>query len=138
MQFVNVKASTCELQVQWDKTVVKLPIKTDIDTKILAQIDEQINGSGDEAKKPYFNAAMYYMESGKDLNKALEWFTKAADQNAKAFWVLHQKANCEAKLGKKADAIASANKSIELAKEAKNDDYVALNKKLIAKLTAKG
>jgi hypothetical protein len=136
MQFVNVKATTCELQVQWDKTVVKLPIKTEIDGKIMAQIDEQINGSGDESKKPYFNAALYYMENGKDLNKALEWFTKAADQNAKAFWVLHQKANCEAKLGKKADAIASANKSIELAKEAKNDDYVALNKKLIAKLTA--
>ena len=32
--------------------------------------------------------------------------------------------------GKKADAIAASNKSIELAKAAKNDDYVALNEKL--------
>ena len=36
--------------------------------------------------------------------------------------------------GKKQEAIASANKSIELAKEAKNDDYVALNEKLLATL----
>ena len=139
MQFVNVKPTSCELQIQWDKTVVKLPIKTEIDSKIMAQIDQLINGNGEESKKPYFTAAMYYLDNGKDLNKALEWFNKAAEQNPKAFWVLHQKANCEAKLGKKTEAIASAKKSIELATEAKNDDYVALNKKLIAKLTgAKG
>lgn len=137
-QFANVKSSSCELQLQWDKTVVALPIKTDIDSKIMAQIETSINGDGDEAKKPYFNAAMYYLDNGKDMNKALEWFNKAEAQNPKAFWVLHNKANCLAKLGKKADAIATANKSIELAKEAKNDDYVVLNQKLIAVLKAKG
>lgn len=139
MQFVNISNTKCELQLQWDKTVVGLPIKTtDIDTKIMAQIDQQINGGTDESKKPYFSAALYYMDNGKDLNKALEWFSKAAAQNPKAFWVMHQKANCEAKLGKKQDAIASANQSIALATEAKNDDYVALNKKLLAKLGVKG
>jgi tetratricopeptide (TPR) repeat protein len=74
------------------------------------------------------------MENGKDMNKALEWFTKAAEQDPTAFWVYHQKANCLAKLGKKQEAVESANKSIELAKEAKNDDYVALNQKLLATL----
>lgn len=137
-QFTDVKPASCELQLQWDKTVVALPIKTDIDSKIMAQIETSINGDGDEAKKPYFNAAMYFLDNGKDLNKALEWFNKAEAQNPKAFWVLHNKANCLAKLGKKADAIATANKSIELAKEAKNDDYVSLNQKLIASLKAKG
>jgi hypothetical protein len=138
MQFVNISNTKCELQIQWDKTLVGLPITTDIDARIMAQIDEQINGNTEESKKPYFTAALYYMDNGKDLNKALEWFSKAAAQNTKAFWVLHQKANCEAKLGKKKEAIASANESIKLATEAKNDDYVALNKKLLAKLAAKG
>lgn len=137
-QFANVKPASCELQLQWDKTVVALPITTDIDSKIMAQIESSINGDGDEAKKPYFNAAMYYLDNGKDLNKALGWFNKAEAQNPKAFWVLHNKANCLAKLGKKAEAIATAKQSIELAKEAKNDDYVALNQKLIAKLNGKG
>lgn len=138
MQFVNVTAFKCELQLQWDKTVVGLPISNDIDAKVMAQIDQQINGDGDEAKKPYSSAAQYYLDNGKDLNKALVWFDKAAAQNPKAFWVMHNKAKCEAKLGKKKEAIASANKSIELAKEAKNDDYVALNKKLLATLGVKG
>ncbi|WP_315816286.1 DUF2911 domain-containing protein [Paraflavitalea speifideaquila] len=91
MQFVNVKASTCELQIQWDKTLVSLPIATDIDTKVMAQIDQLINDDAEEAKKPYFTAALYYLDNGKDLNKALGWFNKAAELNPKAFWVLHQK-----------------------------------------------
>ena len=74
------------------------------------------------------------MDRGKDINKALSWCDKAIGQHPKADGVYHQKANALAKLGKKQDAIATANKSIELAKEAKNDDYVALNEKLLATL----
>jgi tetratricopeptide (TPR) repeat protein len=80
--------------------------------------------------RPYFNAAAYYLENGKDLNQAVVWFDKAIEQNPKAFWVYYQKARALAKLGKKAEAMAVSQKSIELAREAKNDDYVALNEKL--------
>jgi tetratricopeptide (TPR) repeat protein len=130
MQFANVKSSTTDLLLRWDNTTVALPISTDVDTKIMAQIKSQVEGD----PRPYFAAAMYYLDNGKDLNKAIEWFDKALAQNPKAFWVYHQKANALAKQGKKQDAIASANKSIELAKEAKNDDYVSLNEKLLATL----
>lgn len=132
MQFENVKSSTCELHILWAKTMVILPIKTDIDSRIMAQIDQMM--STDSTNKPYFPAAVYYLENGKDLNKALSWLNTAAEQNPKAFYIYYQKAVCEAKLGKKADAVATANKSIALAKDAKNDDYVALNQKLLAKL----
>jgi hypothetical protein len=130
MQFANLKANSCDLQIIWDKTAVTLPITTDVETKVMAQIAE-LEGKDNF---PYFNAAMYYLDNNKDLNKALAWFDKATEQNNKAFWVWHQRANCLAKLGKKQEAKESANKSIELAKEAKNDDYVALNEKLLATL----
>lgn len=133
MQFANVKPTSIELHILWDKTDVILPITTNIEGRVMAQIDELMKKE-DPKNHPYFGAAMYYMENGKDLNQALTWFNKAEEQNPKAFWVLHQKANCLAKLGKKQEAIESANKSIELAKEAKNDDYVALNQKLLARL----
>ncbi|OQP62361.1 hypothetical protein A3860_28800 [Niastella vici] len=133
MQFANVKPTSIELHMTWDQTDVTLPITTEIESKVMSQISEQMK-KGDEKDRPYFQAAMYYLDNGKDLNQALEWFNKAAEQNPKAFWVMHQRANCLAKLGKKQEAIESANKSIELAKEAKNDDYVALNQKLLATL----
>ena len=126
----NVKPNAMDVDLIWDNTLVSLPVKTEIDSKIMAQIDDVMKTDG----RPYFSAAMYYMENGKDLNKALSWFDKAIEQNPQAFWVYHQRANLLAKMGKKQEAIASAKKSIELAKEAKNDDYVALNEKLLATL----
>jgi tetratricopeptide (TPR) repeat protein len=83
---------------------------------------------------PYFQAGLYYLENGKDLNQAVAWFDKAFEQNPKAYWVLHQKANALAKLGKKEEAKTTAQKSMELAKSEKNDDYVRLNEKLLAQL----
>ena len=130
IMFNNVTSTSTDIDLIWDETLVTLPVKTEIDSKIMAQIKTLVEGDN----RPYYNAAMYYMENGKDLNTALTWFNKAIEQNPKAYWVYHQKANLLAKMGKKQDAIASANKSIELAKEAKNDDYVALNEKLLGTL----
>ena len=119
-----------DLIMLWERTAVRIPITSDVETKVMAQIDNLMN----KDNRPYFNAAMYYMDNGKDINKALTWLDKAIEQNPKAFWIYHQKANALAKLGKKQEAITTANKSIELAKEAKNDDYVALNQKLLTTL----
>jgi hypothetical protein len=130
MQFANIKSNSADLQIMWDNTTVNVPISTDVESKVMAQIDNLMN----KDNKPYFQAAMYYMETGKDLNQALSWFDKAIEQNPSAFWVYHQKANALAKLGKKEEAKTTALKSMNLAKEAKNDDYVELNKKLISNL----
>jgi|CXWL01.1.fsa_nt_gi hypothetical protein len=130
MQFANIKPNSCELRIMWDKTAVSLPVSTDVETKVMAQIDQLMN----KDNRPYFGAAMYYMDNGKDLNQALVWFDKAVEANPVAFWIHHQRANCLAKLGKKDEAKAAAEKSKELATTAKNDDYVKLNEKLLAEL----
>jgi hypothetical protein len=130
IMFANITSGNCDLQLIWDHMVVTLPIKTDVDTKVMSQIDNALN----KDDRPYYTAAFYYLENGKDLNKALEWFDKAIAQDPTAFFAVYQKARCQAKLGKKQDAIATAKKSIELAKQANNNDYVVLNEKLIASL----
>jgi tetratricopeptide (TPR) repeat protein len=128
--FQNVKPASMDLVISWDKTIVTLPIIAEVDGKVMAQIDELMK----TPKPPYFLSAMYYYDNGKDLNKALGWMDKAIEENPKAFWIYHYKANTLAKLGKKKEASDAANKSIELAKEARNDDYVELNQKLLATL----
>lgn len=127
IQFADIKPTSAALQIMWDKTSVSVPITTDIDKKVMAQIDNLMN----KDNRPYFNAAMYYLETGKDLNQALAWFDKAIEQNANAYWIHHQRANALAKLGRKADAKAAAEKSMALAKTADNQDYVKLNEKLL-------
>lgn len=132
IEFTGLSANKCNMEIKWANTAVKVPIETDIDSKVMAQINALMSDTS--KNKPYFGAAMYYMDNNKDLNTALGWLDKAAAANPNAFWVMHQKANCLARLGKKQEAIEAANKSIEVAKQAKNDDYVTLNEKLLKTL----
>ena len=128
--FENINSNSLELMIIWEKTAVSLPIKIDIDSKIMSQIDNLMNTDN----KPYFNAAMYYMDNNKDLNKAAEWLEKATSQSPNAYWVWYQKARCLSLLGKKSEAMTASKKSLELAIAGKNPDYVTLNEKLQASL----
>ncbi|MEA5405910.1 DUF2911 domain-containing protein [Arcicella sp. DC2W] len=130
IEIANVTASSADIEVSWEKTSIAIPVTADIDGKISKAIETAMTVD----TRPYFQAASYYFESGKDLNKALAWADKAIEQTPKAFWIVHLKAKIQAKLGNKAVAIETAKKSIELAKEANNMDYVALNEKLIASM----
>ncbi len=120
ISFDAVLPTSMQLIIGWDKTVVIVPITTEVASKVYRQISE-LEGKTDF---PYFQAASFYLENNKELPKALTWFQKAAAESPDAYWVLFQKAQCEAKLGKKKEAIASAKKSKELAAAAQNDGYV--------------
>ena len=122
----NIKSNSCVIGLAWDNVYASFDVTTDVESKVMKQIKDIMEGDN----RPYFNAALYYIENGKDLNKAVEWLDKAFAQNSDAYWVQYQKARALKMLGKKPDALAASNKSIELAKKAKNDDYVALNEKL--------
>ena len=126
IDFAAITSNSCKLEIMWDNVYVTTDITTDIDTKVMTQIKQIMEGDN----LPYFQAALYYIDNGKDLNQAVEWLDKGIAQNPDAYYMYYQKARALAKLGKKQDAITASNKSIELAKAAKNDDYVALNEKL--------
>ena len=126
----DVSASTANIQIMWANTAVTIPVEADIDSKIMKQIDGAMNVDN----RPYFAAASYYFDAGKDMSKALDWANKAIEEQPKAYWIVHLKAKIQAKMGDKVNAKATALKGIELAKEGKNDDYVALNEKLIKTL----
>ncbi|HWB27079.1 MAG TPA: DUF2911 domain-containing protein [Chitinophagaceae bacterium] len=126
----DVKQNTCLLNFAWDKTAVSLPIQTDIDTRIMEEIDTAIIGKN----PPYYAAAGYYFNNGKDLHKAEEWAVKATEQSPDAYYMFYLLAQIEEKLGNKQGAITAANKSIELAKKVPNQDFITLNEKLLARL----
>lgn len=130
IEVADVKSNTATINIIWDKTSVSIPVSADIDGKIMTQIDENMKSD----KPAYFQAGMYYVSTNRDLNQAITWFDKAIEQQPKAFYIYYQKAKALATQGKKDEAKATAQKSIELSKEAGNADYVALNEKLLATL----
>ena len=126
----DVMPNSANIQILWENTAVAIPVEANIDANVMKQIDAAMNVDN----RPYFAAASYYFDNGKDMVKALEWANKAVDAQPKAYWIAHLKAKVQAKMGDKVGAKATALKSIELAKEAGNPDYVTLNEKLIKTL----
>lgn len=122
--------NSVDVNIIWERTLVPFTVTSDIDEKVMATIDRIMSSDS----KPYLAAAGYYLDNGKDLKKALEWANKAVDQQPEAFWVSHTKAKIQAKMGDKKGATETATKSLNQAKAARNQDYVALNEKLLDSL----
>jgi hypothetical protein len=124
--FENLKANGADMTFAWAKTKAMLNVGVDSDGTVMASIDRVLAGP---SQGDYYNAASYYHTAGKDLNKALEWVEKATAGDNPRFWQVRRKALILADLGKKKEAIAAAQMSLDLAKAAGNQDYVRLNEK---------
>ncbi len=126
MEFTEVKPESCELHLMWEKTDVAIAIKADFKDKVRGQIEAAMQTD----KKPYWQAAQFYNEYDKNLPKALENVTRAIESNDKAYWMWVYKAKIQKEMGDNAGAMESSKKSMALAKEARNDDYVKINEDL--------
>lgn len=126
IQFADLKPDSCELQLMWEKKLIVIPIATNIKEKLRIQIDAAMRTD----KKPYWQAAQFYYEYDKNLSKAFENATKATETNPKAYWMFLYRAKIQKEMGDKVGALQSSNRSLELAKEAKNDDYIKMNQQL--------
>ena len=128
INLADIMPNSAVLEIMWDKTRVPVTITADVDPIIVKNIEASMASD----KPAYFEAASYYYDTNRDLKQALSWVTKATEQNPKAFWIMLLKSRIELKLNEKASAIASAEKTVTLATEAKNADYVKMANDLIA------
>ncbi|GAB2771983.1 DUF2911 domain-containing protein [Salinimicrobium soli] len=122
----ELKNDSAALNFIWENTVATLDFQVPTDEMAMSSIQKIMNGpsAGD-----YFAAATYYHDEKKDLQQAYTWIKKAVEMgDPNAYWVLRRKALIEADLGKKAEAIETAKKSMAAAEKAGNQDYVKMNK----------
>lgn len=122
--------TSAKIQLAWENTSVKFSVGVSFDERVMKAIKANTQVSPNN----YFQAAVYYLENGKDLKQALEWINKAAEANPNAFWITHQKAKIQKALGDKAGAKATATASLESAKKQNNRDYQMMNEDLIKSL----
>ncbi len=120
--------TTAKIQLAWENTSVKFAVKTDFDSKVMKAIEASTKVN----PNVYVTAARYYFETHRDLKKALEWIDLGIAGNPEAFWNIHLKAQIQKAAGDKAGAIATAQKSLDLAKKAPSDfGYIKQNEDLI-------
>lgn len=127
IQFANVCTSCAEVQLMWDYTKVSFRLSTATDEKVMAEIKTFTSNPEGRLAGDYYLAAKYYLDTDRDLNKALEWIDKALTYTPGAYWMTHTKAEIYAKMGKYNEAIETARLSIEQAKSKKDQDFVRLN-----------
>ncbi|MFD2201288.1 DUF2911 domain-containing protein [Shivajiella indica] len=130
INFVDITDTGTSIALKWETTRVKFRIETEVDGIVMAQIKELVIDQQPQNPGLYYQAANYYYTNNKDMNQAYEWIVKSVNDDPK-YWTMHLKAKIELALGKKKEAIESATKSMEMAREAKNPDYVGLNERLI-------
>lgn len=126
MQFANVMPASCDLQLLWEKTIITIPIMANIKERIRKDIEAAMATD----KKPYWQAVQFYNEWDNNVPKAIGYAEEAVKENPKAYWVWLYKARMEKASGNKAAAMASSKTSLELAKAAKNADYIKMNEDL--------
>ena len=128
----NLKPASADLVLSWDRTRVALPLTADPDRVVMGQIQEAMKGE----KKPYVTAAQYYFITGKDLTPAIGWMDEYIKANPTEYYGYYWKAKLLQKQGKNQEAIAAANKSLELVKADKNEvsraEYTRLNQEVLA------
>lgn len=124
----DITSTSAVISLDWEQTRVSFTVNVEIDAKVMKNIETTLAAD----KRPYYQAASYYYENGKDLKQAQTWAAKAFENNPKAYWALLLKAKIEAKQNNKMSSNTDAQKVITMAKEDKNDDYVKQAEKLIA------
>jgi Protein of unknown function (DUF2911) len=129
LAFTDITPTTCNLKMMWEHSGFTVHITTDIDAKVMARIDSAMN----TAKKPYYDAVIYYYNNNKDMTKALAWATELEkDKDFPPFVPKLWKARILLKKGDKAGAIVTAQEGVKAAQAANTPEYVRLNNEVIA------
>lgn len=129
--FDRISHDSVDLIFLWEKTFVTITIELNTDSLVMQSIEETM--SNNPSLSDYYDAAVYYLETDKDMYKAIMWMNKAIDElgDDATYFMYRQQALIYAKIGERRKAIRAAEKSLELAKKIGNEDYINLNTKSI-------
>ena len=129
--FDDVSSTSAVIGLLWEKTYVGIKFEVPTD-KLVSETIDAVMAASPEAGD-YYNAAIYYRQQDIDIKKANEWMEKAMSLTEKpAFWQLRQQSLIYLKMGETEKAIAVAEKSLELSKEAGNEAYIKMNTQSLA------
>ena len=131
----GLDTSSAFLEIFWENSSVALKFEVPTQKTAMASIEKVLNGP---SANDYYSAANFLFQSNTDIAKSLVYVNKSLELSKdKPFWFLRLKSLIQAKHGDKSGAIETAKLSLEAAEEAKNQDYVKMNRDSIAEWSKK-
>ena len=136
ISFNDLTNNDVNMSISWENTSVD--IKIEVPTRSMVESDINKVLSDNPKSSDYYAAAVFYRQENINLDKALEWMNKAIEMNeSPRFWQYRQQSLIMAANYKYADAVDAAKKSLNLAIEADNQDYIKMNRESIAEWSKK-
>jgi hypothetical protein len=130
IDFADVVKDGATIQLSWENTQVGFRVDAPATEQGMKNIDAALAGQ-DVKASAYGSAARFCIDRGVRTKEALTWAQKSVDMDPK-FWTVHTLALAQAANGDKKSAIATAQRSMEMAKKESADAYVKLNEEKIA------
>lgn len=133
--FNDLQTNEFNLQISWENIMLTVPVEIPTAKLTESSIKEVIEG-GEASQIDYFRAASYYALENTNLEDALSYADKAIEMQGDKVpaYYIYNKAVILQKLGKKEEAIKTANQCIEVAKKQNFESYVVRGEKLIEEL----
>ena len=136
ISFNDLTNNDVNMSISWENTSVD--IKIEVPTRSMVESDINKVLSDNPKSSDYYAAAVFYRQENINLDKALEWMNKAIEMNeSPRFWQYRQQSLIMAANDKFAEAVDAATKSLNLAIEADNQDYIKMNRESIAEWSKK-
>ncbi|RFC54882.1 DUF2911 domain-containing protein [Brumimicrobium aurantiacum] len=130
ISFDNLTINDFDLNASWGNSMLSIKVELPTNELTVASIKETMNGTPTE--RDYYSASTYYLNSGTELEKSLEYINKAIELKGDApFYYVRKKAIILNKLGRNEEAIEAAKVSLKKATDAGNADYIRMNQKSI-------
>ena len=126
IELADVKGASGTLNFLWDKTRVPVKLTTDDVEQVSKQLDVVVSAGTPLDPRTAYQAAAFYYDNNKDMNQAAKWIDQALEKNPDAYFMHYKKAQIQAKLGNKKEAVASAQKAIDILKKDKAPDESAI------------
>ncbi|MEY4150125.1 MAG: hypothetical protein RL555_729 [Bacteroidota bacterium] len=125
------------LTLAWENTVVKIPVRSPVDDKVMAEINTRLIVNKEQNKELFYQAANYYYTTGRDLKLAASWAAEAEKMDSENFnypnllqKILADQKDYEA-------AVGAAERALALAEKNKMNNAVTSLKRRIAELKTK-
>lgn len=139
VEFENIKGNTADAIIVWDKTKVPFTIDVgDVNARVLTELRRQMTTlKPDDFRTPAQAANWVYAQKmTANYPEAVQWLDKSIAAR-ETFGNLNTKARILADTGKKAEAIATAEKAVQIGKAATPAANTADLEKLLTEWKAK-
>jgi hypothetical protein len=120
------------LYFSWENTSIGIPLKSNADAKLLAEIQENIVKNNTNSAAFIFQSANYYYNTRRELPQALAWSLKAESIDSTNFFYANLTSKIAAEIRDYPTAIAAAKRAIPLGEKKKMTNSVkGLQEKIV-------